>query len=160
MKHLTLFFLLILTSSCSSTFYLVRHAEKAKEPEANPPLTEIGKQRAEDLKMLLQSKRINEIYSTQTLRTLNTAKPLADVLGIETQIYDAKKQADFIENLKKIKHQNVLIVGHSNTIRYLVNGLAEKDSIKKDLKDDEYNRLFIIKRGLFKPKLTIQNYGQ
>jgi 2,3-bisphosphoglycerate-dependent phosphoglycerate mutase len=148
-----------MVSSCSSTFYLVRHAEKAKEPAANPPLTELGQQRAEDLKNRLLSKNIKAIYSTQTLRTTNTAKPLAENLGLDIQVYDAKKQADFVENLKKIKGKNTLIVGHSNTIRHLVNGLFEKDSIKSDLQDNEYNRLFIVKRGVFKPKLKIENYG-
>ena len=65
-------------SSCTTNFYIVRHAEKSATPKEDPLLTEAGKQRAERLKGILSNKGIKKVYSTKTLRTTSTAKPLAD----------------------------------------------------------------------------------
>jgi phosphohistidine phosphatase SixA len=62
------------------------------------------------------------------LRTKNTVKPLANSRGLETKIYalsPAESMRVFIEKLKQMKGKNVLIVGHSNTTKYVVNGLLE-----------------------------------
>lgn len=162
MPRLFLLFFIFLTS-CQSSFYIVRHAEKGTQPANNPPLTEAGSQRAEDLKKILLDKKITDIYSTQTLRTESTAKPLADAINVSVQSYDARNQTAFIEKLKQMKKKNVLIVGHSNTIRHIINGLYEKDTIKKDLEDAEYNNLFIVKRKFFpvqKKTFTRLTYGK
>lgn len=140
--------LILILSSCKSTFYVVRHAEKATEPVTNPGLTETGKLRAEKLSKILSNKKIKAIYSTQTLRTESTAKPIAIALGLTIEIYDPKNQSAFIEKLKKSKN-NSLIVGHSNTLKPIVNGLFEKDTLLQNLADDEYSNLFIIKRSYF-----------
>jgi phosphohistidine phosphatase SixA len=115
-KRVLIFFHL---TSCKSTFYVVRHGEKV-DNSANPPLSALGKERAEDLKTELANKGITDIYSTNYLRTQNTAKPLADSKGLITKIY-AASPADsmrvFIDKLKQMKGKNVLIVGHSNTTK-------------------------------------------
>ena len=100
--------------------------------------------RAEKLKEILKSKDIQQIFSTKTVRTLNTALPLAELINKEVKIYDAKNQNQFIEELKSSKN-NTLVVGHSNTIRYIINGLSEKEVLSKDLEDSEYNFLFHVK---------------
>jgi broad specificity phosphatase PhoE len=46
---------LLLLISCKSTFYLVRHGEKF-DNTANPPLSVLGQERAEDLKTELANK--------------------------------------------------------------------------------------------------------
>jgi 2,3-bisphosphoglycerate-dependent phosphoglycerate mutase len=145
-------------SSCTTSFYVVRHAEKSAAPKEDPLLTDAGSQRAERLKMILENKGIEKIYSTKTVRTLTTGKPLADAKSIQIEIYEPKNQTGFIETLKKSK-QNSLIVGHSNTIRHIVNGLAEKEVLKKDLEDAEYSNLYLVKRRkLGKPKVKVEQY--
>ncbi|MCP9757512.1 histidine phosphatase family protein [Lacihabitans sp. CCS-44] len=121
-------------SSCTTSFYIVRHAEKSTIPKEDPLLTEAGSQRAERLKTILEHKGIEKIYSTKTVRTTTTGKPLADAQKLEIEIYEPKNQTALIETLKK-SNQNTLVVGHSNTIRHIINGLAEKEFLKKDLKD-------------------------
>ena len=62
--------------SCSQTFYVVRHAEKAAQAanmSSDVPLSTVGKQRAERLGGLLHDKKIGLIYSTNTTRTRTTA---------------------------------------------------------------------------------------
>lgn len=131
--------------SCSTTFYVVRHAEKSTSPKDHPILTEKGFARAEKLMEMLGTKGIEQLYSTQTKRTLQTAEPLSNVLSTEILIYDAKKHTEFIEKLKK-SNKNTLIVGHSNTLHHVVNGLAEKNVLPTELQDSEYDNLFKIKR--------------
>ena len=69
---------LVLTS-CTRTYYIVRHAEKvvvngnSSMMSNDPPLTEAGKERAEALKELLKTKKIGYIFSTNTIRTRSTA---------------------------------------------------------------------------------------
>jgi len=109
------------------------------------PLSGAGKERAEVLKSKLQEKDIRHIYATPTIRARSTAMPLSDALKIGVTNYNVVDSL-FINKLKKLKG-SVLIVGHSNTVDDLVNGLTGK-SILKDLPDASYGDLFIIeKRG-------------
>ncbi|MGH9856121.1 MAG: histidine phosphatase family protein [Blastocatellia bacterium] len=70
-----------------TTVYLVRHAEKAATPTADPPLLEAGNQRAQELAQTLGKARIKTIYTSQYLRTKQTAEPLAKQLGIALTVY-------------------------------------------------------------------------
>lgn len=145
-------------SSCTTSFYVVRHAEKSAAPKEDPLLTEAGSQRAERLKTILNNKGIERVYSTKTVRTTTTAKPLAEAKSIQIEIYEPKNQTALIETLKKSK-QNTLVVGHSNTIRHIINGLAEKEFLKKDLEDSEYSNLYLVKRGTFgKPMVSVKQF--
>ena len=145
-------------SSCTTSFYVVRHAEKSATPKEDPLLTVEGSQRAERLKTILENKGIEKIYSTKTVRTMTTGKPMADAISIQIEIYEPKSQTAFLETLKKSK-QNTLIIGHSNTIRHIINGLAEKEFLNKDLEDSEYSNLFLVKRvKLGKPKVKVQQF--
>jgi broad specificity phosphatase PhoE len=53
----------------------------------DPPLTEAGKQRAEDLKKTLKGKKIGYIFSTNTIRTRSTAEPLSVYLNLVIETY-------------------------------------------------------------------------
>lgn len=157
--------IVLLLTSCKSTFYMVRHGEKI-DNSANPPLSALGQERAEDLKTELANKGISEIYSTNYLRTKNTAKPFADSKGLITKIY-AASPADsmrvFIERLKKIKGKNVLVVGHSNTTKYVVNGLFERDTLRADIPDNDFDNLYIVERQFFpvrKMRFFAKTYGK
>lgn len=163
MKKFVWIFLLL--TSCKSTFYVVRHGEKV-DNSANPPLSGLGQERAEDLKTELANKGITEIYSTNYLRTKNTAKPLADSRGLITKIY-AASPADsmrvFIEKLKQMKGKNVLVVGHSNTTKYVVNGLLERDTLRVDIPDNDFDNLYIVEREFFpvrKMRFFAKTYGK
>lgn len=163
MKKIIWTFLLL--TSCKSTFYMVRHGEKV-DNSANPPLSTLGQERAEDLKIELASKGITEIYSTNYLRTKNTAKPFANSKGLTTKIY-AASPADsmrvFIERLKQMKGKNVLVVGHSNTTKYVVNGLFERDTLRADIPDNDFDNLYIVERQFFpvrKMRFFAKTYGK
>ncbi len=149
-------FISVLLFSCGNTIYIVRHAEKetgidmaTMKPSTDPPLSPAGQERALKLKQVLGSENIKHIYSTGTLRTISTARPLKELyLGMSIQIYSSKMDSmdTFIQRIKNIRKGNVLIVGHSNTVDDLANKIAGSAVVPGDLKDSDYNNLFILKR--------------
>lgn len=152
MIRLTCFVLLasFLLTACSHTYYVVRHAEKASPSTGNtmsspnnPPLSFEGEQRAQALKETLKDSKIAYIFSTNTTRTISTAEPLRAQLGLTTEHYGPMPDSAFIQKLKGLK-KNVLIVGHSNTVDDVVNGLTGKKTVPGDLPDSEYNSLFVV----------------
>jgi phosphohistidine phosphatase SixA len=120
-------------ASDNFSLYLVRHAEKKMESK-NPPLTQCGKKRAQQLATLLSTANIESIYSTSYQRTMSTAAPLSSKQSIPIKNYNPKQLEQFFLHLKQRK-ENALIVGHSNTTPQLtqllsgqeVVGLGEKD---------------------------------
>jgi phosphohistidine phosphatase SixA len=139
--------ILSLLVSCSHSYYIVRHAEKATQ-EANMssdvPLTDKGKERAEALREILKDKRIVYVFSTNTIRTKSTAQPTAGLFHLTTEVYGPKPDSAFISLLKS-KKKNTLVVGHSNTVDDIVNMLCGRKEMPGDLPDAEYNKLFIVK---------------
>jgi broad specificity phosphatase PhoE len=153
------YFLLLLSVvlfSCGNTYYIVRHAEKetgidqqTMKPSTDPPLSFEGQERALKLKEMLSGKNVKYIFSTNTIRTISTAKPLKELfLDMPIQLYSGTRDSmdAFIERLKSIRKGNVLVVGHSNTVDDIANKLTGKTVVPADLKDNEYDNLFIVKR--------------
>ncbi len=146
----------VLLLSCGNTIYIVRHAEKApvevgasQMMTSDPPLSDAGKVRAIALRDRLKGEGIRYIFSTNTKRTIATAQPLNELIGTtQIEIYSSKKDSTdaFIEKLKTIRKGDVLVVGHSNTIDDFANKLCGTTVVPGDLKDSEYDNLFIIKR--------------
>lgn len=153
MTRLILALTVIMLMACSSSKYkasveqtqifLVRHAEKADDGTRNPPLTEIGMQRAQTLSKLLMKEDINLVYSTDYLRTKNTAQPHASALGLSVQLYDPRKLPEFASQLSDLKGQNILVVGHSNSTPTLANAILGAETYKK-FDESEYSNLIVI----------------
>jgi len=124
----------------------VRHAEKqaATNMVNDVPLSEQGKERAEALEQALISKHIRAIYSTKFSRTMSTAQPLAQALNLPVQTYDPN-DTSFIRSLRD-KRENLLIVGHSNTVDNIVNTLVGSNVIPGDLPETQYGDLFVVTR--------------
>ncbi len=147
MKNIILVFLFIF-SSCTQTIYIVRHAEKADagaNMSSDVPLSNDGKERAWALKEVLRKKMIAYVFSTNTIRAEATAEPTAEYFGLKVRTYGPIPDSAFI-NLLKSRKGNVLVVGHSNTVGDIVNMLCGEKKIPGDLKDSEYDKLFIVKR--------------
>ncbi len=97
MRNLLLPFVFLLTgllaraqqSETTTTLFLVRHAEKADQTAASP-LTEKGKARAEALANLLRDANVGAVFSTNFIRTRETARPLAEKRSLTVQLYDPR----------------------------------------------------------------------
>ena len=128
----------------TTTLYLVRHGETDGPSSGNPNLSETGRQRAERLTREI-GKRVDAVYSTNYLRTQQTATPTAEAYGLEVRSYDPgnmKKTVDQI--LRDHPNGRVLIVGHSNTTPDMLNVLT-KSRQYSDISHDDYANLYEVK---------------
>ena len=149
-------YILLTISSCSQKIYVVRHAEK-EIGGIDPNLSPIGHDRSDALKTVLLDKKIKQIFSTNTKRTMQTATPLSNALNIPINKYEPVPDKKFVDSIQSTK-KNTLFVGHSNTVDDIINGfLGEKKM--KDLEDQTYNRLFIITVKGKKKTFEEKSYG-
>ena len=125
-----------------SVFFLVRHAEKADQSD-DPPLTEQGRARARNLARLLKDAGVEKIYSSDFVRTLDTARPLASVLGLEVTSYDPRALPELAATLLAAPGR-YLVVGHSNTTPELAGLLGGEPGAP--IPEDEYDRLYVVSR--------------
>lgn len=127
----------------ATTILFVRHADRLGEDDA---LTEEGKARAKVLGDLAKTMRVTAIYSTETNRTQNTAKPAAVLLDLEITPYNfVPGRPDpnwFQELLARHQGDTVLIVGHSNTLNGLIQGFGGTGTYP--IEHSEYDRMFAV----------------
>ena len=128
----------------TSVYYFIRHAEKDRSDSTNknPSLTIQGLERANKWAVFFKDKNIAAVYSTNYIRTQQTALPIAKEQNIEIISYTAKEliSEKFIANNKG---KNIVIVGHSNTTPELVNSLLGEKKYE-DIADSENNNVFIV----------------
>jgi phosphohistidine phosphatase SixA len=100
-----------------SVFVISRHAERAG-PEETTDLTEAGKQRAQRLATILKYVPIVSVTSTNTIRTMATAKPTADSKTSGTITNYRIPIVTHIANIIALHGQGKkhLVIGHSDTI--------------------------------------------
>jgi 2,3-bisphosphoglycerate-dependent phosphoglycerate mutase len=128
----------------TTIIYLVRHAEKELSDKSNkdPELTAKGLKRANNLALTLSEANIDAVYSTNYIRTIETAKPTAELFNKDINIYDWKSlNVDKI--VKDNLGRNVLIVGHSDATPIFANKLLEKE-IYKPIDASDYSNLYIV----------------
>ena len=121
------------------------------------PLSVDGERRAEALKNLLSNKSIDQIWSTNTIRTRTTVEPYSKNIGKGILLYSNDSLEYYISRWKELSSGSILIVGHSNTVDDILNGL-KGEKIIQDLPDSQYGDLFIVqkKEGLFKTKTSFK----
>ena len=123
------------------TIYLVRHSEKelTTNHHSDPPLSKCGEHRSENLSNFLKDVDLDVIYSSNYIRTKNTALPTAMSKGLKVNEYNPQELEDFSKSLMGNK-QNALVVGHSNTTGVLAGLLVGEKIGAFDL--DIYNRVY------------------
>ena len=128
--------------------FVVRHAEKTADQQQL--LTEAGRARAQRLAAMLKDSGVAAIYSTDTARTRETVKPLADALKRTIELYDTGASMSgnvdaraFVAMMRKDHPNDVVVVaGHSNTVPNLLETLGCKEKVA--LGDNEYDNLFVV----------------
>ena len=151
MDRLTLYILFLFVSVCSTAacgdqcsfppakILVVRHAEKI-DFTYDSPLSNQGSKRAEALVDAVGNEELSAIYTTQMIRTKQTALPLS----VYKDIQPTEVQKDQIGELCQVlctlnKKETVLVVGHSDTIPELFTCLGITKTV-----DPEYGDLFIV----------------
>jgi broad specificity phosphatase PhoE len=143
-----------------TTVILVRHAEKIIDPNNNDQdLSAAGQTRAQELVRVLGDAEINAIYATQYKRTVQTAKPLADKLGLPIGQIDSKKSADLLTEIRtNHRGQTVFVVGHNSTVPEIIKALGGPQY--PTIPESEYDNIFIVtvyRTG--KAKVVKMKYG-
>ena len=137
-----------MASSCSTNIYIVRHAEKENNTEESG-LTDAGRARAEALDVFLADKKITQIFSTKYNRTKKTAEPTALRYRLQTQEYGSDTLNLFVDKHLKSLGKNVLVVGHSNTIRCIADRFETTPppcTQERWIAENDFDNLIIIKR--------------
>lgn len=124
------------------TIFVVRHAERAST-DADSPLSEAGKARAERLATMLASAGITHAISTQFIRTKDTVAPLASRAGVTPVVVGASDMNPLIEMLRGLPAgSRAVVAGHSNTINVIVGRLTGQEI--PALEDSVYDRLYVV----------------
>jgi len=152
------------------TVFLIRHAEREDEPRQDPPLKKEGVARAQELARLLANAGIKAIYTSQFARTKQTAEPLATKLGLTLGSISLKSNpanprqiaeestSEVVNKIMERTGENVLVVGHSNSIPDVIKMLG--GDVVPTIDERKFDDLFIVTvyaRG--KAKVTHMKYG-
>jgi len=145
---LLIIFTFSLFSACSSnettTYYLIRHAEKDRTDNTNknPDLNKKGQERAKKWAKRFKNIPFDAIYSTNYNRTLQTATPTAESKNLEIIKYNPNKMYDTVFQ-QETKGKTILIVGHSNTTPSFANKILEEKKYE-DINDNNNASLYIV----------------
>ncbi len=174
-----LIFLLALGQRCSVvpqddfkpiTVYLVRHAERADEPRQDPPLTEKGTARAQELARILGNANIKAIITSQYSRTKLTAEPLAKQANITVtsislslspsnpRMISEQSTAEVTNKILERSGESVVVVGHSNSIPDVIKMLG--GDVTPAIDEKKFDDLFVVTvyaKG--KAKVAHMKYG-
>ena len=135
-------------ASAQHLVIVVRHAERADggamsaAKQTDPLLSSEGEARAKRLAAMLADSGITAIYTTEYKRTQDTAKPIAERLGLKVQTQKGQDSAGLVA-LLKARHAKdvVLLVGHSNTVPEIIKALGGP-AFK--IPDDEYDTIYFL----------------
>jgi phosphohistidine phosphatase SixA len=152
------------------TVYLVRHAERADEPRQDPPLTEKGVLRSQELARMLGNANVKTIITSQFLRTKATAEPMAKKLNLTAtsislspnpsnprQISE-QSTAEVTNKILENGGASVLVVGHSNSIPDVIKMLG--GDVTPVIDEKKFDDLFVVTvyaKG--KAKVAHMKYG-
>ncbi|MDH4124665.1 MAG: histidine phosphatase family protein [Gammaproteobacteria bacterium] len=152
-------------SQATTTMIFVRHAEQTDHEADDPSLSEAGQRRVAELTRQLVDADvvagIDAIYSTPLKRSMETAQPLADRLGLPIHSYDAGDTEAVLETiLKAHKGKIVLVVAHSNTLPELIANLGASKKVPP-IAPNEFDNIYIISIPWFGKTKTIRlRYGE
>lgn len=152
-----------LAVGAQEAIFLVRHSDpppflNLDEIKDETPLSESGQQRAKMLAERLKDAGITAIYGTQAQRTVETAEPLAKILGLEIRVH-SYEDSDGLVHLLRSEHggDRVLVVGHWSTIPEILKALGDPQEIK--IERSAYDNLFVVfPKGAEEPTVLHLHY--
>jgi phosphohistidine phosphatase SixA len=122
---------------------LVRHAEKL-DSSRDTPISPEGATRAHELANKLRDAGITSIWTTEFRRTQETAKPLADALGLKPHVHPANDSKGLVEAMRNAGGR-ALVVGHSNTLPEIARLYGAKLAQPAD---DDFDGLYVLAKGV------------
>jgi phosphohistidine phosphatase SixA len=149
-------------SQGTTTIILVRHADvnQPEAPAADAPLNATGVARASLLSEFLARadviKGVDAIYTDATVRTQQTAAPLAKALELEPEVADHDEVVSFIKSLLfGHKREIVLVVTQREDIAPLVMELHGSKNLA-EIGPADYANIYIVSIPWFGKVKTLQ----
>ena len=149
-------------SQGTTTIVFVRHADvdQPESPAVDVPLNRTGAARATLLADFLENfdvvAGVDAIYVDSTLRTQQTAAPVAKRLRLEPAIADHDQVVTFMKTvLFEHKRQIVLIVTQRDDIAPLVEELHGSKNLA-EIEPDDYENVYIVSIPWFGKVKTLQ----
>ncbi|GAC1650919.1 MAG: hypothetical protein NVS9B15_10780 [Acidobacteriaceae bacterium] len=143
----------------STTVFIVRHADKVSEAQ-DAVLSAQGIARAECLASTLRDADVGAIYTSDLLRTQQTAAPLAKAAHLEVHALPVRDVDRLVSQVRAEHGHNVLVVHHGNTIDKIVAALGA--GTVPPIPSPEYDRLIAIELadGKAQPAVTLRYCAQ
>jgi broad specificity phosphatase PhoE len=149
-------------SQGTTTIVFVRHGDvdRSMATATDTPLNAAGRARAVALADYLEKidvvASVDAIYVDDTLRTQQTAQPLADRTGIPVETADHGEVVAFMRRvLRDHKREIVLVITHKDDIAPLVEELHGSKNIA-EIAGDDYDDVFIVSIPWFGKVKTLQ----
>ena len=142
---------------------LVRHAEKAAVPGNDPPLSDVGRERAAALAVALKSSPPTAIVVSALQRTALTADVVAQQTGVKPTVIamEGGTAAHIAAVAKAVQAAKgvVLVVGHSNTVPAIIKALG--GPTLPDICDATYGHFFTLtpSRDGLPVAMTLSHFG-
>lgn len=130
------------SASDVTQIYILRHTEKADDTSEDPELSTAGIKRANYWKKVLQNIDFDKVFTTEFKRNIQTADIISKERTIQPDLY-YPMSFDVLKFINQIKGQNVLIIGHSNTIPDMVNRLIDETKYPP-MSHQNYNVMYIV----------------
>lgn len=152
-------------SRATTAVFIVRHAEKALMPVDDPGLSDLGRERAEELARVMAMSNVNNgpdhIFVSQFRRSLGTVEPLIRDTGLPVSEYRAEDSAALVDELlDKYRGQTVLVVAHSNTVAEIIELLGGKVPAR-EMTEQDYDDLYVVGIPRFGRRQTLRfKYGR
>ncbi len=153
-----------------TTVFLIRHADRADEPRQDPPLNDKGVSRSNELARLLGNSGVKAIYTSQFLRTKQTAEPLAGLLNLTVtpmtlksnptnpRLISEQSTTEMTNKILERPGETSLVIGHSNSIPEVIKMLGgDMVPVIDEKKFDDLFVVTIYARG--KAKVLHMKYG-
>ena len=139
-----------------ATVFLVRHAERLNDSDTTS-ISEVGIERAKDLAHAVSVAGIQRIYVSEKARTLQTAFPASSQLGVMSAAITANEINRYADSVKAHRGENILIVGHSDTVPLIIGKLGV--SPPPTIGGSEFDNLFVVTVFRFRTTMVQLKYG-
>lgn len=140
-----------------ATVILVRHAERLNDTDTTS-ISEEGIERAKALAHAVSAADIQRIYVSEKARTFQTAFPTSSQFGMTAIPIPANEINQYVDSVKAHRGENILIVGHSDTVPLIIGKLGV--STPPTIGRSEFDNLFVVIVFRFRTTMTQLKYGR
>lgn len=143
----------------ATTIILVRHAERIAN-NGDLPLSEAGRERAALLARMLGHTRVSHVFTSEMVRTRETAAPLATQLALTPVAVPVAQSDLLVSRLDQLPAGAVaLVVNHGGTIPGIIQKLGAPAPAA--IAEDQFDRLFVVTRAAAgRPSVVEMRYGK